>query len=110
MDQLTRITFDPAIMGGKACVRGMRVTVDAVSGLIAAGRSRDEVLAAYPYLESEDIDQCLAYAASRSGTEASDDDDDDLTDNLLASNEAFRAMVAKSKASPRKPFMTEPHQ
>jgi uncharacterized protein (DUF433 family) len=57
--------MDPAVMGGKACIRGLRVTVGTVVGLIAAGRSRDEILSAYPYLESEDIGQALAYAAWR---------------------------------------------
>ena len=51
--------------GGKACVRGMRVTAGTVVGLLAADRSRAEILQAYPYLEEEDIDQCLAYAAWR---------------------------------------------
>ena len=50
-------------MGGKPCIRGQRVTVAMVLGLLAARRSRDEILKAYPYLKSEDIDQCLAYAA-----------------------------------------------
>ena len=57
--------MDPAVMGGKACVRGMRITVGAVVGLLAAGRSHGEILRAYPYLEREDIDQSLAYAAWR---------------------------------------------
>ena len=65
MKSLDRITFDPAAMGGKACVRGMRVTVGTVVGLLAAGRSRAEILQAYPYLEQEDIDQSLGYAAWR---------------------------------------------
>ena len=65
MSQFSRITMDPAVMGGKACIRGLRVTVGTVVGLIAAGRSRAEVLSAYPYLEPEDIDQALAYAAWR---------------------------------------------
>jgi uncharacterized protein (DUF433 family) len=65
MKHLTRITMDPAVMGGKACIRGQRVTVGMVVGLLAAGRSRDEILRAYPYLEPEDIDQALAYAAWR---------------------------------------------
>ena len=63
MKQLTRITLDPAIMGGKACIRGLRVTVGTIVGLLGAGRSRDEILEAYPYLEPDDIDQALAYAA-----------------------------------------------
>lgn len=65
MESLERITFDPAVMGGKACIRGMRVTVGTVVGLLAAGRSHDEILHAYPYLEQEDISQALAYAAWR---------------------------------------------
>jgi uncharacterized protein (DUF433 family) len=65
MNQLTRITIDPSVMGGRACIRGLRVTVGTVVGLLAAGRGRDEILRAYPYLEPEDIDQALAYAAWR---------------------------------------------
>ena len=65
MKQLTRITLEPAVMGGKACIRGLRVTVGMVAGLLAAGHSREEILKAYPYLESEDIDQALTYAAWR---------------------------------------------
>jgi uncharacterized protein (DUF433 family) len=65
MNPLSRITLDPAVMGGKACVRGLRVTVGTILGLLAVGRSREEILKAYPYLESEDIDQALAYAAWR---------------------------------------------
>ncbi len=62
MEKLSRITFDPAVMGGKACIRGLRVTVGTVVGLLTAGRSYEEILKAYPYLEREDIDQALAYA------------------------------------------------
>jgi uncharacterized protein (DUF433 family) len=65
MKELNRITLDPAVMGGKPCIRGMRVTVGTVVGLLAAGRSREEILEAYPYLEADDIDQALAYAAWR---------------------------------------------
>ena len=65
MAQFDRVTFDPAMMGGKPCIRGQRVTVGMVLGLLAEGRSHDEILKAYPYLEAEDIDQCLAYAAWR---------------------------------------------
>ena len=61
-----RVTFDPAVMGGKPCIRGMRVTVGTIVGLLAAGRSREEVLRAYPYLEQEDLAAALAYAAWRS--------------------------------------------
>ena len=66
MSWMGRITFDPAVMGGKPCIRGIRITVGTVVGLIAAGRSREEILRAYPYLESDDIHAALAYAAWRS--------------------------------------------
>ena len=58
-----RITFDPQIMGGQACIRGMRITVALVVNLVANGMTREEILQAYPYLESEDITQALQYAA-----------------------------------------------
>lgn len=61
----SRITFDPAVMGGKPCIRGMRVTVGTIVGLLAAGRSVPEILQAYPYLEEDDIRDALAYAAWR---------------------------------------------
>lgn len=69
MPTFERITFDPAVMGGKPCIRGMRVTVGMILGLLAAGRSADEVLQLYPYLQREDILAALAYAAWRSGEE-----------------------------------------
>ena len=65
MPEYSRITFDPNVMGGKACIRGQRVTVGTVLGLLAAGRTVDAILEAYPYLELEDIQQALAYAAWR---------------------------------------------
>ena len=65
MKHLNRITLDPAVMGGRACIRGLRVTVGTILGLLAAKRSPREILQAYPYLEQEDIDQALAYAAWR---------------------------------------------
>jgi uncharacterized protein (DUF433 family) len=65
MPTLNRITFDPNVMGGKPCLRGMRVTVGTIVGLVAAGKTKDEILKLYPYLEAEDIDQSLAYAAWR---------------------------------------------
>jgi len=58
-----RITYDPLRMGGKPCIRGLRVTVGMVVGLLAQNHPRDEILRAYPYLEAEDLDQSLAYAA-----------------------------------------------
>ena len=60
MREFSRITFNPAVMGGKACIRGLRVTVGTVVGLLASGRSPEEILKAYPYLVSEDLDECLA--------------------------------------------------
>lgn len=65
MKGLERITFDPNVMGGKPCIRGMRVTVGTIVGLIASGHSFQEILEAYPYLEEEDIRAALAYAAWR---------------------------------------------
>jgi uncharacterized protein (DUF433 family) len=65
MQKLDRITFDPHVMGGKPCVRGMRVTVGMIVGLVASGYSNAEILDAYPYLEEEDIRQSLSYAAWR---------------------------------------------
>lgn len=64
--ELDRITFDPNVMGGKPCIRGMRVTVGTIVGLVAAGKSFDELLVIYPYLEKGDIQQALSYAAWRS--------------------------------------------
>lgn len=61
----TRITFDPNVMGGKPCIRGMRVTVGTIVGLIASGYEKNEILRLYPYLESEDIDESLSCAAWR---------------------------------------------
>jgi uncharacterized protein (DUF433 family) len=63
--QLDRITLDPAVMGGKPCIRGLRVTVGTLLGLMATGVSRERILEAYPYLESADLDAALAYAAWR---------------------------------------------
>ncbi len=65
MSHLDRITRHPEVMGGKACIRGMRVTVGMVVGQIGAGHSVDDVLADYPYLERADIMQALQYAAWR---------------------------------------------
>ena len=65
MDQLDRITQQPEIMGGKACIRGMRVTVGMIVGQLAAGRDTEAILTDYPYLEREDIAQALRYAAWR---------------------------------------------
>jgi uncharacterized protein (DUF433 family) len=66
MKNLARITTDPQVMGGKPCIRGLRITVGTIVGLIAAGHSRDDILKLYPYLEKADIQEALAYAAWRS--------------------------------------------
>jgi uncharacterized protein (DUF433 family) len=63
MDTLDRITLNPRVMGGKPCIRGMRVTVGLIVGLVATGLTAEEILRAYPYLEAEDIPAALSYAA-----------------------------------------------
>jgi uncharacterized protein (DUF433 family) len=65
MNELSRITRDHRVMGGKPCIRGMRVTVGTIVGLIASGHSQAEVLRLYPYLEEGDIREALSYAAWR---------------------------------------------
>ncbi len=65
MKELNRITFHPEIMGGKPCIRGMRVTVGMIVGLVASGHEKREILDMYPYLETADIEQALNYAAWR---------------------------------------------
>ncbi|MGE0826856.1 MAG: DUF433 domain-containing protein [Candidatus Binatia bacterium] len=60
---LDRITFDPHIMNGQVCIRGMRMTVSLLLNLVANGMTHDEIIKAYPYLEPEDIAQALRYAA-----------------------------------------------
>lgn len=65
MRQLKRITFNPEVMGGKPCLRGLRVTVGTIVGLVAAGYSTTDILNLYPYLEEDDIKEALAYAAWR---------------------------------------------
>lgn len=62
---IDRITHNPAVMGGKPCIRGLRVTVGTILGLLGGGKSRERILEAYPYLEPEDIDAALSYAAWR---------------------------------------------
>ncbi|HEX8230066.1 MAG TPA: DUF433 domain-containing protein [Chloroflexia bacterium] len=65
MKQLKRITLDQNVMGGKPCIRGMRITVGTIVGLLAADYSQEAILEAYPYLEAADIKEALAYAAWR---------------------------------------------
>ncbi|MGC2209066.1 MAG: DUF433 domain-containing protein [Candidatus Korobacteraceae bacterium] len=65
MEQLDQITQQPGVMGGEACIRGMRVTVGMILGQIGAGRTIEQLLADYPYLEREDILQAIRYAAWR---------------------------------------------
>ena len=65
MNPHPNITLDPAVMGGKPCIRGMRVTVGMILGLMAAGKTHDAILAEYPYLNQQDLGAALAYAAWR---------------------------------------------
>jgi uncharacterized protein (DUF433 family) len=65
MEHLSRITFDVRVMGGKACIRGMRITAGTVLGLLASGHSQSEILELYPYLEADDITAVLEYATWR---------------------------------------------
>ena len=68
MRGLDRITFDPEVMGGKPCIRGMRVTVGMIVGLVATGHSTSDILHAYPYLEAEDVEATLQYAANQTAS------------------------------------------
>ena len=63
LKDLARITFDPEVMGGKPCIRGLRVTVGTIVGLVAVGHTTADILRAYPYLEADDIREALAYDA-----------------------------------------------
>jgi len=65
MENFERITHDPAVMGGKPCIRGMRVTVGTIIGLLASGHTEQDILSAYPYLEPGDVRAALTYAAWR---------------------------------------------
>lgn len=65
MTGLTRITVDPAVMGGKPCIRGMRVTAGTIVGLVASGHTTEAILRLYPYLEPDDVREALSYAAWR---------------------------------------------
>lgn len=65
MNELARITTNPQVMGGRPCIRGLRVTVGTIVGLVAAGHSKEEILKLYPYLEEPDISEALAHAAWR---------------------------------------------
>ena len=64
-----RITFDPTVMGGRACIRGMRMTVSLVVNLFAKGMSADEIVREYPDLEPEDIREALVYASALANEE-----------------------------------------
>lgn len=66
MKNLKRITLNPAVMGGKPCIRGLRMTVGTVIGLLASGLTTEEVIQMYPYLQMEDLLEALSYAAWRS--------------------------------------------
>jgi len=63
--EFSRITLNPAVMGGKPCIRGMRITVGTILGLLASNKKKNDILELYPYIEKEDIDEALSYAAWR---------------------------------------------
>jgi len=65
MEPLKRITRDPEVMGGKPCIRGLRITVGTIVGLVASGHTKQEIIKLYPYVEEEDIQEALAFAAWR---------------------------------------------
>jgi uncharacterized protein (DUF433 family) len=69
VDTFDRITFTPGLMGGRACIRGMRITVSLLVNLVANGMSTPEILKEYPDLEADDIKQALAYAAALANDE-----------------------------------------
>lgn len=99
MTNLDRITCNPEVMGGKPCIRGMRVTVGTIVGLMASGHTPEEIIKAYPYLEKDDIYQSLAYAAWR--TEETDDlilgetAEKMLTLSKMVGSEKFTATLEK---------------
>lgn len=62
--KLDRITIDPAVLGGKPCIRGLRISVGMIVQMVAAGKTADDILSEYPYLEAEDVRQALTYAAA----------------------------------------------
>ena len=66
MKNLKRITLKPAVMGGKPCIKGLRMTVGTVTGLLASGLTTEEIIQMYPYLQMEDLLEALSYAAWRS--------------------------------------------
>lgn len=67
MNALDRISIDPEVMGGRPCIKGTRVTVATIVGLLASGASEERLLELYPYVTVEDVRQSLAYAALRVG-------------------------------------------
>ena len=94
MTPLTRITFDAEVMGGKPCIRGLRVTVGTIVGLVAAGRTISEILAAYPYLEEEDIREALSYAAWRPTACASNESTRPRAKTSCKSSKLRRSLVS----------------
>ena len=69
MEKWDRITTDPEKMGGAPCIRGMRMPVATVVGMIAEGMSEEQIIADFPYLEKEDIKQALGFAATKNANE-----------------------------------------
>lgn len=99
----TRIVFAPAILGGKPCIKGTRISVEMILEWVASGASRDDIMMSYPQLMADDVDEAIRYAET--AIQSLDSIDDDfLIDELLASNPEFQSLVAKSKTGRRKPF------
>lgn len=101
---MSRITTNPAVMDGKPCIRGMRVTVGTVVGLVVAGYSTVEILELYPYLEAEDLDEALAYAGVSSQT-ASDGSLLEAAVRLVELGRLSSGAAAKLAGLPRTIFL-----
>ncbi|MEX2580837.1 MAG: DUF433 domain-containing protein [Verrucomicrobiales bacterium] len=82
MNASARISVDPAVMGGKPCLRGSRLTVSTILGMLASGHTRERLLELYPFLEIEDIQAALAYAAEATGGGSESDEDPDRHESL----------------------------
>ena len=106
MPALTRITHDPNVMGGKPCIRGLRVTVGTIVGLVAAGRSHEEILRLYPYLEGDDIREALSYAAWRVENPAAMQEGAKYLQHeaSLGSRTDFERVLAKVPTVPPEPY------
>ena len=94
MKDFDRITQDPAVMGGKPCIRGQRVTVGMILGQLAAGQTNDDIVADFPYLEREDVTQALRYAARRAEERGFQSDLDSVTLPCCDANNEWEAVLS----------------